>query len=207
MFMTNGEEMNTKLEKMGAYVITSGDHLTIARDACEAGARIIQYRDKGSSRKEMVAIARQIRALSYKSGTLFVINDFIDIALIVGADGVHLGQDDISIGDARNITPQDFIIGISTHSLEQALIAEKNGADYIGIGPVFATPTKEHYMPIGVDTVKEVSESVKIPFVAIGGLNLQNIDHLRTFGAVNFAMVREYQLNTASVITKINSFL
>ncbi len=190
---------------MGAYVITSGDHLTIAKKACEAGARIIQYRDKHSTRKEMAAIARKIREYTYDSETLFVINDYIDVAMIVGADGVHLGQDDISIEDARKIVPENFIIGISTHSLEQALEAERAGADYIGIGPVFATPTKEDYIPIGIETVKAVSETVNIPFVAIGGLNLQNIHLLRDNGAFNVAMVREYQRNTISVIKEINS--
>ena len=198
--------MNT-LKKMGAYVITSGDHITIAKNACEAGARILQYRDKHSTRKEMTAIARQIRKYTAESGTLFIINDYIDLAMIVGADGVHLGQDDISIHDARKITPEGFIIGVSTHSLEQAVEAERSGADYIGIGPVFATPTKEDYIPIGIETVKQVSETVNIPFVAIGGLNLSNIHRLRELGVFNVAMVREYQEDTRSVIREINSHL
>lgn len=198
--------MNT-LRKMGAYVITSGDHLSIAKKACEAGAHIVQYRDKHSTRKEMVAIARQIRQYTLESGTLFVINDYIDLAMIVGADGVHLGQDDISIHDAREITPEGFIIGVSTHSLEQAVEAERSEADYIGIGPVFATPTKEDYIPIGIETVKQVSETVNIPFVAIGGLNLSNIHRLRELGVYNVAMVREYQEDTISVIREINSHL
>lgn len=188
----------------GAYVITSGNHLDMAEKACKAGARVMQYRDKQASRAEMLRIAKEIRMKTAASNTLFIVNDYIDIALMAQADGVHLGQDDIPIGEARKITPPGFIIGLSTHSLGQALEAEKQGADYIGSGPVFATPTKEDYIPIGPDTVKQVIESVHIPVVAIGGLNLENILQLQKVGAKNFAMVRAYQTNTEEVIKRIN---
>lgn len=192
------------LKIMGAYVITSGDHINIAASACEAGAKIIQYRDKKSTQAEKLKIAKSIREITGKSGTLFIVNDNIDIALISGADGVHLGQDDIAVSDASKIVPRNFIIGKSTHSLEQAMAAEKDGADYIGIGPVFKTPTKEDYIPIGVGTVKKVIQNIKIPFVCIGGLNIDNIQELIELGAVNFAMVREFQQNTAGNVQKIN---
>ncbi len=188
----------------GAYVITSGDHLELAKKACRAGARVLQYRDKKAERGELLKMAQEIRKITATAHTLFIVNDFIDIALLSNADGVHLGQDDIPIAEARKITPPDFIIGVSTHSLAQALEAEKQGADYIGCGPVFATPTKEHYPPIGPDTVKQVMESVHIPVVTIGGLNLDNIPLLRKVGARNFAMVRAFQENTESVVEKIN---
>lgn len=188
----------------GAYVITSGNHLEMAENACKAGARVIQYRDKQASRGELLRIARRIRTLTAASNTLFIVNDFIDIALLAGADGVHLGQDDIPISEAREITPPDFVIGISTHSLEQALEAEKQGADYIGSGPVFATPTKEDYIPIGPETVKQVLQSVRIPVVTIGGLNLENLPLLREAGAKNFAMVRAFRTDMEKVIKEIN---
>ncbi|UCH93242.1 MAG: thiamine phosphate synthase, partial [Candidatus Aminicenantes bacterium] len=146
----------------------------------------------------------EIRKITGRYGTLFIVNDFIDIALIVKADGVHLGQEDIPIAEARKIVPSGFVIGRSTHSLDQALEAEKQGADYIGSGPVFATPTKEDYIPIGVDTVKQVIDKVGIPVVAIGGLNLDNISELRKVGVRNFAMVRAFQGNTEEVVKKIN---
>jgi thiamine-phosphate pyrophosphorylase len=155
----------------------------------------------------MLKSAGEIRKITAADNTLFIVNDFIDIALLAGADGVHLGQDDIPIAEARKITPPDFIIGVSTHSLTQALEAEKQGADYIGCGPVFATPTKENYPPIGPDTVKQVIESVHIPVVTIGGLDLDNIPLLRKVGARNFAMVRALQNNTETVIEKINQEL
>jgi thiamine-phosphate pyrophosphorylase len=189
----------------GAYVITSNNHLEMAEKACKAGAKILQYREKQATQGEMLKTARGIRKITKKNNTLFIVNDFIDIALLVKADGVHLGQGDIPIGEARKITPPDFIIGISTHSLEQSLESEKQGADYIGCGPVFATPTKENYSPIGPETVKQVIESVHIPVVAIGGLTLKNIPELRKVGVKNFAMVRAFQDNTETVIKKINS--
>lgn len=188
----------------GAYVISSGNHLEIARKACQAGARILQYREKKAGRGEMLKTAKEIRKITAAAKTLFIVNDYIDIALIVDADGVHLGQDDIPVAGARQITPPGFIIGVSTHSLGQALEAEKQGADYIGSGPVFATPTKENYIPIGPGTVKQVIESVHIPVVAIGGLNLENIPQLRKIGAKNFAMVRAFQNDTETIIRKIN---
>jgi thiamine-phosphate diphosphorylase len=191
-------------ETFGAYVITSGNHIEIAERACSAGAGILQYREKHAGRREMAATAQKIRKITRKYGTLFIVNDFIDIALIVEADGVHLGQDDIPIAEARKIVPAGFLIGRSTHSLEQAIEAEKQGADYIGSGPVFATPTKEDYIPIGIDTVKQVIETVRIPVVAIGGLNLDNISELRKVGVKNFAMVRAFQKNTEEVVQKIN---
>jgi len=202
-----GEDKTSILKNIGAYVITSGDHITIAENACKGGARIIQYRDKESSQSEKLCIARTLRRITKQSGTLFIVNDNIDIALISEADGVHLGQDDISIKDAREIVPKNFIIGKSTHSLEQAMKAENEGADYIGVGPIFKTPTKEDYIPIGIETVKEVIKCAKIPFVCIGGLNMNNIQELINLGATNFAMVRELSSNTAINVEKINRLI
>jgi thiamine-phosphate diphosphorylase len=192
------------LKDFGAYVITSADHVNIARKASQGGAKILQYRDKAASRKELLKTATEIQKITSEYNTKFIMNDYIDVALMVKADGVHLGQDDIPITQAREIVPKGFLIGVSTHSLEQAKEAEKQGADYIGIGPVFSTPTKEDYIPIGIHTVKAVLATVKIPAVAIGGLNRQNLPELIKIGVKNAAMVREYQLNTADVVKTIN---
>jgi thiamine-phosphate pyrophosphorylase len=191
----------------GAYVITSEDHIKVAREACRGGARVIQYRDKNSTRKEMLRIADRIRKITKEFKSIFIVNDFIDIAHKSGADGVHLGQDDVPIQRARKMTPDNFIIGISTHSLEQAINAEKAGADYIGIGPVFSTPTKEKYSPIGLSIVEEVIRSVKIPVVAIGGLDLGNIAELTKIGVENVAMVRAFQEKTFEKVKKVNFLL
>ncbi len=191
----------------GAYVITSKDHVKIAREACEGGARVVQYRDKTSIKQEVLNIADKIREITSNFNSLFIVNDFIDIALMSGADGVHLGQDDMPLPRARKIVPDNFIIGVSTNSLEQALKAEEAGADYIGIGPVFATPTKKNYKPIGLSAVKGVLASVRIPVVAIGGLNLDNIGELTGIGVRNVAMVRAFQENTREKVEKVNFLL
>ncbi len=198
---------NRWLTDFGAYVISSGSHLEMAENACKAGARILQYRDKTASRKEMLRTAAAIRQITREYNTRFIVNDYIDIALLVKADGVHLGQDDIPLTEARKITPPGFIIGQSTHSLAQAREAEKLGADYIGSGPVYETPTKADYVPIGVKTLEQVLAAVQMPVVAIGGLNPGNIGHLKELGARNFAMVRAFQTDTAAVVQKINSDL
>jgi thiamine-phosphate pyrophosphorylase len=193
--------------QFGSYVITSKDHLKIAREACRAGARIVQYRDKNSTRKEILETAGKIREITRDFNSLFIVNDYLDIALICGADGVHLGQDDVPIRRAREITPDGFIIGVSTHSLEQAIEAEKAGADYIGVGPVFATPTKENYAPIGLSVVKEVIKSVNIPVVAIGGIDIDSIEELVEIGVRNVAMVRAFQEKTGEKVKKTNFLL
>ena len=144
----------------------------------------------------MLVIAHKIREITRKYNILYVVNDYIDIALLSGADGVHLGQDDIAVSEARQMVPEGFIIGKSTHSLDQAIAAQKEGADYIGIGPVYATPTKKHYNPIGPVTVAKVIKAVDLPVVAIGGLNLKNMAELRSIGVKNIAMVRAFQKNT-----------
>lgn len=192
------------LFNIGPYVITSKNHIDIANKACKAGAKIIQYRDKDCEKKEFLNNALKIRRITSKYNCLFIVNDYLDLALISGADGVHLGQDDIPVEKARIIVPPGFIIGVSTHSKKQALIAQKNGADYIGIGPVFKTPTKESYKPIGIKTVQQVLKSISIPVVAIGGLNPGNVNDLIKIGIKNFAMLRAFQKNTEQVTRKLN---
>ena len=188
----------------GAYVITSGNHVQMAEQACLGGARILQYRDKHASRKEMLSVALQIRRITEKGNTLFIVNDFVDIAILCGADGVHLGQDDISIAEARRLLPPAAIAGRSTHSLDQALQAQQEGADYIGIGPVYATPTKQNYPAIGVSVVRQVIRQVKVPKVAIGGLDLTNFTELLDVGITNVAMVRAFQNKTKQTVEQIN---
>ncbi len=196
-----------KITNFGSYVITSENHIEIALNACKGGAKVIQYRDKVSSRNEMIRKAKIIRQTTRKYNALFIVNDFIDIAMIVDADGVHLGQHDISINDARKVLGEKYLIGVSTHSLKQALEAEKKGADYIGCGPIFKTPTKENYESVGMGLLKSVLKRVKIPVVAIGGINSGNIMDLKKIGAKNVAMVREFQNHTEKRVKFFNSIL
>ena len=194
-------------EDWGAYVISSQDHCELIGEACRAGARIVQYRDKFSGKGQLLKTARKIREITTEYNTLFIVNDHVDVALISGADGVHLGQEDLPLKEARKIVPPGFIIGISTHTLTQAEVAMASGADYIAIGPVFATPTKEDYKPIGIDTVEEVLGLAAIPVVAIGGLDLNNFDALRQVGVRNIAMVRAFREETERVVKAINQRL
>jgi len=196
-----------KINNFGAYVITSGEHLKITEEACKGGTKIIQLRDKKKSKKELLELALKMRKITKKSNTLLIINDHLDIALMADADGVHFGQDDLPINLARKMTPEGFLIGKSTHSFKQAIEAEKDGADYIGIGPVYKTPTKEDYIPIGIDTAKQVIGQVKIPVIAIGGINFNNVDNLVNIGFKNIAMVRQFQEDTKNIVIELNKLL
>lgn len=166
------------------------DPVAVASEAVEGGADVIQLREKDIPAREIMALGRAIRKAIAGTGALFIINDRPDIAAASGADGVHLGQDDLPPEEARAILGKGKIIGISTHSLEQALAAEKAGADYVGVGPVFATPTKPDYVPVGTGLVREVSKTIKIPFVAIGGIDAGNIGQVLDAGARRIAVVR-----------------
>jgi thiamine-phosphate pyrophosphorylase len=139
------------------------------------GVHWIQYREKERSRLEIYKGAAKLRRLTRDYNAVFIVNDLVDIAICVNADGVHLGQDDLPLKEARKIMGRDKIIGISTHSLEQAIEAERNGADYIGFGPIFHTMTKDAGKPKGTDMLQEVKNQIKIPVVAIGGISLENI--------------------------------
>jgi thiamine-phosphate pyrophosphorylase len=151
--------------------------------ALKAGVKWIQYRDKESSRREVYNESIRLRSIAADFDAAFIVNDYPDIALAVNADGVHLGQDDLPLREARSIMGRDKIIGISTHSLNQAVEADRNSADYIGVGPVFQTATKNAGIPRGTDMLHEIKRQVHIPGVAIGGINLENISSVLKAGA------------------------
>lgn len=155
----------------------------------EGGAKIVQLRDKDASRQALSQKARHFREVTAKANVLLIINDHIDIAMDVEADGVHLGQDDFSIEEAVRMSP-DLIIGASTHSLEQARRAKAQGATYINVGPVFATQTKEGApVPVGVDLVKTVADNVDTPLTVMGGIKSDNIHQVLEAGARRVAVV------------------
>ena len=188
----------------GAYVVTSDDHLRIAREACQGGARIVQYRDKDAPAARRLETARQVRALTRESGALLVVNDQLDIAMLSGADGVHLGQDDIPIAEARSLLPPGMIVGISCSSPAEAREAERQGADYLGVGAVFATPVKVGYPLVGLDGLRRIAAEASVPVVAIGGVNLGNMAEVKAAGAKYPAMVREFQEDTAARVAAVN---
>ena len=148
----------------------------------EAGISFIQYREKERTRREIYEEAVRLRELTRLFHACFIVNDHADIALAVEADGVHLGQDDLPLKEARRIMGSR-IVGISTHSLAQAKEAEAGGADYIGFGPVFLTTTKDAGAPQGVDILGTIKQNVSIPVVAIGGINAGNITDVMKAGA------------------------
>jgi len=147
-----------------------------------AGVRWVQYREKDLSRRQIYENALRLRKLTRLFSATLIINDHADIALAVEADGVHLGQDDLPLREARKIMGHR-IVGISTHDLVQATEAESGGADYIGFGPVFHTTTKDAGAPKGVDNISKIKENVSIPLVAIGGINPDNVGAVMRAGA------------------------
>ncbi len=165
------------LKKARLYLITNED-LKSAEKSLKAGISIVQLRIKTQSDEFFLKKAFEIRKITKKLNSLLIINDRIDIALLVDADGIHLGQDDIPVRQARRLLPRDKLIGKSTHNYEQAKHAIKEGVDYIGIGPVFTTKTKDIYKPLNIKTVKKIITSCNIPYFVIGGINLKNIGYL-----------------------------
>jgi thiamine-phosphate pyrophosphorylase len=162
----------------GYYFITdaklsAAGNLSDVKNALAAGVKIIQYRNKNGSARQLYEEAVKLRSLCKKA--LFLVNDRLDIALAVGADGVHLGNDDLPYQAARKILGKNKIIGLTVHSVSQAKQAQKLGADYIGVAPIFATRTKKDAgKPAGVRLIKEIRKQVSIPIIAIGGINLSN---------------------------------
>lgn len=164
----------------------------VAAALLDAGVRILQYREKHLKAGKMLEECRLLRRMTAKAGACFIVNDHIDIAMLVGADGVHIGQDDLPVPEVRRLVGPEMIIGLSTHVPEQAVSALKAGADYIGVGPIFATKTKEDVVPpVGFDYLEWVAHNVDLPFVAIGGIKEHNIAEVAARGARCCALVSE----------------
>lgn len=165
--------------------------IDVIEQALIGGADIVQLRDKTASKQDIRENAHKLRQLTRRYGVPLIINDHIDIALEAEADGVHLGQDDLSLAEARRLLGPDRIIGISTHSIEQGLAAQAGGADYIGVGPVYPTGTKPGRAAVTTSYVQEAAEQIRIPFVAIGGITLGNVDTVIAAGASRVCAVSE----------------
>lgn len=155
-----------------------------------SGIGIIQLRDKFSAKGGILSLAKKLVRRLRASSTLFIVNDYPDVAVLCGADGLHLGQEDLPISEARKILGKDKLIGISCHSLRQALEAQRQGADYIGIGPVYATATKPEYRPIGLKVLRQLKSKIKIPYFAIGDIREANIKNIVSAGATRVAVCR-----------------
>jgi thiamine-phosphate pyrophosphorylase len=182
--------------KFDVYVVTdetvSGgrSHAEIARQATAGGAGIIQLRDKARSCSELVRIGREIGAITRSAGAGFIVNDRLDVAISCGADGVHLGQGDVSCGVARQIAPPGFVIGVSVGSVAEARDAEREGADYVALSPVFATGSKPDAGPgHGLAIIREIRAAVRIPVIAIGGIGPENAGRVIDAGADGVAVI------------------
>jgi thiamine-phosphate pyrophosphorylase len=166
----------------------------VVEEMIRAGVKIIQYREKRHEKKyiEILEECRIIREITRNHGVTFIINDFVDIALLVDADGVHVGQEDLPVQEVRQLIGPDKIIGLSTHSPKEASAAEEAGADYIGVGPIFATQTKEDVCaPVGLGYLEHIVANCPLPFVAIGGIKLHNIHEVVSRGAKSICLVTE----------------
>ena len=164
-------------------------HLEVAREAILGGATVIQLREKNLATRAMFEEALELRKLTRELNTLFIVNDRLDVALAVSSDGVHLGEEDLPVDAARRVAP-DLIIGCSCDTVERARELERLGADYLGVGTVFPTVTKKDAgEPIGLSRLKEIKQVVSIPVVAIGGINLSNLDAVLSTGVDGVAVV------------------
>ncbi len=184
----SADSANFTARLRGLYVVTDqqlgGGHLAIARAALAGGASIIQLRDKTTAPRPLLAAAHEIRRLTREAGALFVINDRLDLALLCEADGVHLGPDDWPLPEARRVLGESKLLGASCGTPAEAILAQKQGAHYIGAGAVFATATKSDAgAAIGIAALAQIVAATSLPVAAIGGINAQNIASTRVAGA------------------------
>lgn len=197
LFFDVNEERDRKMKRsdMRVYAITDrhwlhGETLySQVEKALEGGVAFIQLREKNLDEESFLKEAVEIQALCKKYRVPFVINDNVDIALKIDADGVHVGQDDMEAGDVRVKLGKDKIIGVSAHSVSEALAAQEKGADYLGVGAVFPTSSKENVSALPLETLKAICDAVTIPVVAIGGISADNIDRLYGSGIDGVAVI------------------
>ena len=161
----------------------------VAEAMLQGNVDLIQLRAKKQSLEEIVDLAGALHQITSGAGIPLIVNDHAEVAAKVPVEGVHLGQDDDSLAHARKKAGRQLLVGKSTHSFEQAVAAEREGADYIGFGPIFATPTKPDYQPIGLTGIKRVHHEVTVPIFCIGGIKIENVGQLIAAGAKRIAIV------------------
>ena len=183
------------MKELKFYLVTDSDILrgrdfyNSIEEALKGGVTMLQLREKNASGKEFLEKAIKLRELTKKYNVKFIINDRVDIAMLCDADGVHVGQSDIPANKVRELIGEDKIVGVSARTVEGALIAKKNGADYLGVGAMFTTTTKLDAKSVSIEKLKEIQEMVSLPVVAIGGLSLSNIDKLKECNVDGYAVV------------------
>ena len=165
-------------------------HTQVVEAAIRGGVTAVQYREKSANTRQMIDEARTLRQLCRAAGVPFIVNDRIDVALAVDADGVHVGQDDMPVAIARRLIGKGRILGVSAGNVDEARKAEEEGADYIGASPIFATATKPDAPPaMGVEGLRRITKAVSVPVVAIGGMNAENASSIIAAGASGIAVV------------------
>lgn len=190
--MINKNELKNVLK---LYLVTDSqilegrDFYKSIEDAIKAGVTMVQLREKNALGKEFLEKAKKLREITRKYNIPLIINDRVDIAMLCDADGVHVGQSDIDVSSVRKLIGKDKIIGVSTRTIEEANLAKKEGADYIGIGTIFSTSTKLDAKLVQLNTVEEIIKKIDIPTVLIGGIDLKKIDKLKKLNSSGYAII------------------
>jgi thiamine-phosphate pyrophosphorylase len=178
----------------GLYVIVDTealkgrDHAEVTRQVIRGGATIIQLRDKTMDRGRLLPIAQSMKQVCEENGALFFVNDYLDLALAMRADGLHVGQTDLPVAVVRKLVPLDMLVGCSVYNVEQAVKAIADGADYVAVGALFPTPSKQSVV-VGLDPLRRVRQAVSVPVVAIGGITLENAATVRAAGADSICVI------------------
>ena len=187
--------MNLVFPRLYAIIdptLLTSSELDLAAALAESGVELIQYRNKTASSRQFFEISQQLSSALTPRGVRFIVNDRADIALLSGAGGVHVGQEDLGVEDARAICGSDRWVGVSTHALEQVEAANHTSADYIAFGPIFPTATKQNPDPVvGTDLLRQVRRMTKKPLVAIGGITLERAAEVYRAGADSLAVIRD----------------
>jgi thiamine-phosphate pyrophosphorylase len=207
-------DFNKKLYVITESAISKGkSNEEVVKEAIKGGSEMIQLREKNWDKEQVKEEAIKLLKICKENKVLFILNDYVDIALDIGADGVHLGQSDMSIKAARKISNKknkNLIIGLSTHSIERAINADKEDVDYITIGPIFKTRAKDY--TVGTEIIDKVVNSVKKPVIAIGGININKIDEVLEKGAKSIAVISavvsadNIEEEARKLVQKIKSF-
>ncbi|TCS79201.1 thiamine phosphate synthase [Tepidibacillus fermentans] len=183
-----------EIAPLSVYLVIGRDDcvlspIEVVKQALEAGVKTVQLREKKGNMKEIIEFGREIRQLTKEYNAQFFVNDRLDLAQILEADGIHIGQDDLPIEEIKKITSPTFKIGISARTVEEAIEAEKAGADYLGVGAIYSTATKQDAKTIGLEGLDSIRQNVYIPIIAIGGIQKEHIPDLVRSGADGIAVV------------------
>jgi thiamine-phosphate pyrophosphorylase len=199
------------LDDLDFYLVTyssisrNGTFLDV-KNAVDAGCKIVQYREKHKNAEEMIEEAKQLKELC-KDKAVFLINDHVDVALAVDADGVHIGQSDIPVEEARKLLGNNKIVGLTVHNVKEAVEAENQGIDYIGLAPIYQTDTKEDSgVPCGPNMISEIRKNTGLPIVAVGGINKDNVKEVIYKGADSVVAVSAV-LDTDDVDSEVYNFI